>query len=85
MDRAGVWHGAGLSSRMGAVLRPRLGSILAGKGLVSGGQIEAGLAEARQTGSRIGKALVSYWPHSWDAVPGTDGTSMFPNGVWTSK
>jgi Mrp family chromosome partitioning ATPase len=51
--------GAGLSSRMGAVLRPRLGSILAGKGLVSGGQIEAGLAEARQTGSRIGKALVS--------------------------
>jgi len=30
----------------------------------------------------IGKAMVIYWPHSWDAIPGTAGTSWFPNGVW---
>jgi len=30
----------------------------------------------------IGKALFIYWPHSWDAVPGTEGASWFPNGVW---
>jgi signal peptidase I len=30
----------------------------------------------------IGKALVIYWPHSWDMIPGTEGLPMLPNGIW---
>jgi len=30
----------------------------------------------------IGKALVIYWPHSWDTIPGTEGLPMLPNGIW---
>jgi signal peptidase I len=30
----------------------------------------------------IGKALVIYWPHSWDTMPGTEGLPMLPNGMW---
>jgi Mrp family chromosome partitioning ATPase len=50
--------GAGLSSRLGAVVRPRLGSILVRNGLITSDQLGAGLAEARQTGTRIGRVLV---------------------------
>lgn len=30
----------------------------------------------------IGKALFIYWPHSWNAIPGTRAWPMFPNGIW---
>ncbi len=30
----------------------------------------------------IGKALFIYWPHSWDAIPGTQGWPWLPNGIW---
>lgn len=30
----------------------------------------------------IGKALVIYWPHSWDSIPGTEGLPLLPNGIW---
>jgi Mrp family chromosome partitioning ATPase len=51
--------GAGLSYRMGAVVRPRLGSLLVGKGLLTSEQLEAALAESKQTGNRIGRVLVN--------------------------
>jgi signal peptidase I len=30
----------------------------------------------------IGKALFIYWPHSWNAIPGTRAWPLFPNGIW---
>ena len=50
--------GAGLSSRMGIVVRPRLGGILLRQGLITGEQLDAGLTEAQQTGNLIGRTLV---------------------------
>jgi len=50
--------GAGLTSRMGAIARARLGSILIRKGVLTAEQLESGLAESRQSGKRLGRVLV---------------------------
>ena len=50
--------GSGLTHRLGAVARMRLGTLLNRKGLVSAEQLQAGLAEAQQSSRRLGEALV---------------------------